>query len=166
MAIDNNDGVRISIVRRMWSSSSYKLVWSNSSNRASRGWSVGQEPEAKLLITTSVLFKAGLFHETFALTMSTCTRTCIYKGVGSIKLNYLMSGLTPTWYHATNVALHAAACVLVTRVSLTVASLRPGFAALTGLLFAAHPIHTEATMRLLVEDRRVKRDDRTGIGAW
>ncbi|KAI4487238.1 hypothetical protein M0804_005387 [Polistes exclamans] len=55
-----------------------------------------------------------------------------------------MSGLTPTWYHATNVALHAAACVLVTRVSLTVASLRPGFAALTGLLFAAHPIHTEA----------------------
>jgi len=48
------------------------------------------------------------------------------------------------WYHATNVALHAAACILVTRVSLVVAALRPGFAAIAGLLFAAHPVHTEA----------------------
>ncbi|XP_023287557.1 transmembrane and TPR repeat-containing protein 1 [Orussus abietinus] len=61
-----------------------------------------------------------------------------------IELNYLTAGLTPMWYHATNIALHAAACILVTRVSLAVASLRPGFAALTGLLFAAHPVHTEA----------------------
>ncbi|CAB0037492.1 unnamed protein product [Trichogramma brassicae] len=60
------------------------------------------------------------------------------------ELNYLAAGLRPFWYHATNVALHAAACMLVTRVSLAVASLRPGFAALTGLLFAAHPIHTDA----------------------
>ncbi|XP_015513359.1 protein O-mannosyl-transferase TMTC1 [Neodiprion lecontei] len=62
----------------------------------------------------------------------------------TFRLNYLTAGLTPMWFHATNVALHAAACVLVTKVSLAVASLRPGFAALTGLLFAAHPIHTEA----------------------
>ncbi|XP_031778983.1 protein O-mannosyl-transferase TMTC1 [Nasonia vitripennis] len=62
----------------------------------------------------------------------------------TFRLNYLVAGLTPSWYHATNVALHAAACMLVTRVSLAVASLRPGFAALTGLLFAAHPIHTDA----------------------
>lgn len=55
-----------------------------------------------------------------------------------------MAGLSPMWYHATNVALHAAACILVTRVSLVVAALRPGFAALAGLLFAAHPVHTEA----------------------
>ncbi|XP_043791452.1 protein O-mannosyl-transferase TMTC3-like, partial [Apis laboriosa] len=62
----------------------------------------------------------------------------------TFRLNYLMSGLTTSWYHATNIALHAIACVLVTKVSLAVASLRPGFAALTGLLFAAHPVHTEA----------------------
>ncbi|XP_029040158.2 protein O-mannosyl-transferase TMTC1-like isoform X2 [Osmia bicornis bicornis] len=62
----------------------------------------------------------------------------------TFRLNYLMSGLTPSWYHATNIALHAIACVLVTRVSLVVAALRPGFAALAGLLFAAHPVHTEA----------------------
>ncbi|EZA56626.1 Transmembrane and TPR repeat-containing protein [Ooceraea biroi] len=60
------------------------------------------------------------------------------------RLNYLMAGLSPMWYHATNVALHAAACILVTRVSLVVAALRPGFAAIAGLLFAAHPVHTEA----------------------
>ncbi|XP_018311479.1 transmembrane and TPR repeat-containing protein 1 [Mycetomoellerius zeteki] len=62
----------------------------------------------------------------------------------TFRLNYLMAGLSPMWYHATNVALHAAACILVTRVSLVVAALRPGFAALAGLLFAAHPVHTEA----------------------
>ncbi|XP_058804494.1 protein O-mannosyl-transferase TMTC1-like isoform X2 [Phymastichus coffea] len=62
----------------------------------------------------------------------------------TFRLNYLAAGLTPSWYHATNVALHAAACMLVTRVSLSVAALRPGFAALTGLLFATHPIHTDA----------------------
>lgn len=60
------------------------------------------------------------------------------------RLNYLMAGLSPMWYHATNVALHAGACILVTRVSLVVAALRPGFAALAGLLFATHPVHTEA----------------------
>jgi len=62
----------------------------------------------------------------------------------NFRLNYLMAGLSPMWYHATNVALHAAACILVTRVSLVVAALRPGFAALAGLLFAVHPVHTEA----------------------
>ncbi|XP_014210531.1 transmembrane and TPR repeat-containing protein 1-like isoform X2 [Copidosoma floridanum] len=62
----------------------------------------------------------------------------------TFRLNYLAAGLRPSWYHATNVALHAAACMLVTRVGLAVASLTPGFAALAGLLFAAHPIHTDA----------------------
>ncbi|KYN32019.1 Transmembrane and TPR repeat-containing protein 3 [Trachymyrmex septentrionalis] len=72
----------------------------------------------------------------------------------TFRLNYLMAGLSPMWYHATNVALHAAACILVTRVSLVVAALRPGFAALTGLLFAAHPVHTEAHIREHVLTRR------------
>lgn len=48
------------------------------------------------------------------------------------------------WFHATNVALHAAACILFTRVCTSVAGLRPPFAAAAGLLFAAHPVHTEA----------------------
>uniref|UniRef100_A0A182XA44 Uncharacterized protein n=1 Tax=Anopheles quadriannulatus TaxID=34691 RepID=A0A182XA44_ANOQN len=59
-------------------------------------------------------------------------------------LNYLTFGLRSVWFHATNVALHAAATVLFTRVCLTVAGLRQNFAILAGVLFAVHPIHTEA----------------------
>ncbi|XP_049821473.1 protein O-mannosyl-transferase TMTC1-like [Aethina tumida] len=62
----------------------------------------------------------------------------------TFRANYVMFGLQPTWFHTTNVVLHAAACILFTRVCLCVAGLRPPFATLAGLLFAAHPIHTEA----------------------
>uniref|UniRef100_A0A182P1V1 Uncharacterized protein n=1 Tax=Anopheles epiroticus TaxID=199890 RepID=A0A182P1V1_9DIPT len=62
-------------------------------------------------------------------------------------LNYLTFGLRSVWFHATNVALHAAATMLFTRVCLTIAGLRKNFAILAGVLFAVHPIHTEATNR-------------------
>lgn len=48
------------------------------------------------------------------------------------------------WFHGTNVLLHAAVCVLFTRVCLVVARLRKNFAAIAGVLFAVHPVHTEA----------------------
>lgn len=60
------------------------------------------------------------------------------------RANYLCFGLRPIWWHATNVLLHVICCILFTRVCLLIARMRPGFAALAGLLFAAHPIHTEA----------------------
>jgi hypothetical protein len=60
------------------------------------------------------------------------------------RANYLCFGLQPVWFHATNILLHAAACILFTRVCLSIAGLKPPFATLAGLLFAAHPIHTEA----------------------
>ncbi|XP_052873256.1 protein O-mannosyl-transferase TMTC1-like [Anopheles cruzii] len=62
----------------------------------------------------------------------------------TFRLNYLTFGLRSIWFHATNVALHAAATVLFTRVCLTIAGLRRNFAILAGILFAVHPIHTEA----------------------
>lgn len=40
--------------------------------------------------------------------------------------------------------LHAAVCILFTRVCIVVAGLRKNFAAIAGILFAVHPIHTEA----------------------
>ncbi|KAH0815044.1 hypothetical protein GEV33_007747 [Tenebrio molitor] len=61
-----------------------------------------------------------------------------------VQANYLCFGLQPVWFHATNILLHAAACILFTRVCLSIAGLKPPFATLAGLLFAAHPIHTEA----------------------
>lgn len=66
------------------------------------------------------------------------------------RANYLCFGLQPMWFHATNVALHAAACILFTRVCLCVANLKPPFATLAGLLFAVHPIHTEAVSMFIL----------------
>ncbi|EDS42738.1 conserved hypothetical protein [Culex quinquefasciatus] len=61
-----------------------------------------------------------------------------------MRLNYITFGLRSLWFHATNVVLHAAACVLFTRVCSTIAGLRKNFAVFAGVLFAVHPIHTEA----------------------
>lgn len=55
-----------------------------------------------------------------------------------------MFGLRPMWFHMTNIFLHAAACVLFTRVCTVVAGLRRNFAVIAGILFAVHPVHTEA----------------------
>ena len=70
--------------------------------------------------------------------------------VASLKLNFHLAGLEPWPYHATNLALHACVCALVTVAA--AASTFPGETAsgcrrrtlLSGLVFAAHPIHTEA----------------------
>ncbi|CAK1551506.1 unnamed protein product [Leptosia nina] len=60
------------------------------------------------------------------------------------KLNYMLCGVSAWWWHAVNVLLHAACCVLVARTGAVVARLQRPFAALAALLFAVHPIHTEA----------------------
>ncbi|RZF48943.1 hypothetical protein LSTR_LSTR003019 [Laodelphax striatellus] len=64
--------------------------------------------------------------------------------IGLESLSYWLMGLAPTWFHVGNVALHAACCLLFTRAALSVAGLKTPFAALGGLLFASHPVHTEA----------------------
>ncbi|XP_049865202.1 protein O-mannosyl-transferase TMTC1-like [Pectinophora gossypiella] len=62
----------------------------------------------------------------------------------SFRLNYALAGLRPWWWHACNVVLHAACCALVARACVTVARLQRPFAALAAVLFAVHPVHTEA----------------------
>ncbi|XP_034825291.2 protein O-mannosyl-transferase TMTC1-like [Maniola hyperantus] len=62
----------------------------------------------------------------------------------SFRLNYALAGLRPWWWHTCNVFLHAACCALVARTCVTIARLQRPFAALAALLFAVHPIHTEA----------------------
>lgn len=56
--------------------------------------------------------------------------------------------MRPVWFHATNILLHTTVCMLFTRVCGAVAGLRKNFATLAGLLFAVHPIHTEAVSYL------------------
>ncbi|XP_031633037.1 protein O-mannosyl-transferase TMTC1-like isoform X2 [Contarinia nasturtii] len=62
----------------------------------------------------------------------------------SFRLNYYLFGLKPFWFHFTNILMHAIVCVLFTRVCIIVAGLQDNFAIIAGIIFAIHPIHTEA----------------------
>lgn len=63
------------------------------------------------------------------------------------RLNYYLFGMKPIWFHLTNILLHAIVCVLFTRVCIIVAGLQDRFAVIAGIIFAVHPIHTEAVSR-------------------
>ena len=63
--------------------------------------------------------------------------------VASFRLNYMLHGLEPLGYHLVNVLLHAVVCYLYVQLcTLVFAQVWP--ALMAGLLFAVHPIHTEA----------------------
>ncbi len=63
--------------------------------------------------------------------------------VATFRLNYLLAELEPMGYHLVNILLHGVVCYLyVHLVSLVCNQVWP--ALIAGLLFAVHPIHTEA----------------------
>jgi len=59
-------------------------------------------------------------------------------------MNYAIHGLNPFGYHAVNVVLHGVVCLLYMFMCETVAFKSNVLAFLAGLLFASHPVHTEA----------------------
>ncbi|KAH9490464.1 Protein O-mannosyl-transferase tmtc2 [Bulinus truncatus] len=61
----------------------------------------------------------------------------------TFRLNYLLGGLAPWGYHLGNVICHAATTLAFTALAGAFIKTGPGTLA-AGLLFAAHPIHTEA----------------------
>lgn len=60
----------------------------------------------------------------------------------TFRLNYLFSELSAASYHLLNVVLHAVVCVLFLRVCRLFLDKTSSLVA--ALLFAVHPIHTEA----------------------
>ena len=62
--------------------------------------------------------------------------------VFTFRLNYLVHELHPLGYHLTNVLLHAGVTLLYHHLCGTLLS--GAAAALAALLFAVHPVHTEA----------------------
>lgn len=60
----------------------------------------------------------------------------------SFALNHALGGLAPLGYHVVNVSLHAAVCVVLLAVAARLAAWPTAVA--TALLFAVHPVHTEA----------------------
>ncbi|XP_064476888.1 protein O-mannosyl-transferase TMTC1-like [Ornithodoros turicata] len=63
--------------------------------------------------------------------------------------HYASGGLEVRGFHGVNVALHVACSVLVARVASEALGLTAGPSALSALLFAAHPVHTEAVSSIV-----------------
>ena len=61
----------------------------------------------------------------------------------SFQINYAFSGANPFWFHITNVVLHAGNALLV-YILITLILKNKFTAFFTALIFAAHPINTEA----------------------
>ena len=67
--------------------------------------------------------------------------------VATFRLNYMLHELQPLGYHLVNVLLHSAVCYLyVLLCGVVFSEVWP--ALIAGLLFAVHPIHTEAVGEL------------------
>ena len=63
-------------------------------------------------------------------------------------MNYAIHGLNPFGYHAVNVVLHGVVCLLYVFMCEAVAFKSDVRAFLAGLLFATHPVHTEAVSKI------------------
>lgn len=62
----------------------------------------------------------------------------------TFKLNVWLFGMTPLYFHLVNVLLHAAVCCLLLVTCESCVFSEPGPAFVSALLFAVHPVHTEA----------------------
>lgn len=66
----------------------------------------------------------------------------------TFRLNYLFSELNAASYHLLNLVLHAIVCVLFLRVCRLILDKTSSLVA--ALLFAVHPIHTEAVSTVVI----------------
>ena len=71
------------------------------------------------------------------------------------RLNYLYGGLDTFGYHVVNVALHVLATCLLMLLCHVMLKMRLASVCLAGLLFASHPIHTEAVSTMYIYDLQI-----------
>ena len=86
-----------------------------------------------------------LWHDFWGAPMDSPTSHKSYRPlcVATFRLNYLLHELQPMGYHLVNVFLHSAVCYLYVQLcGVVFSAVWP--ALIAGLLFAVHPIHTEA----------------------
>lgn len=62
----------------------------------------------------------------------------------SVRLNILLHGMTPLYFHIVNVCLHCAVTCLLMHTCERCVFEDTRLAFVTALLFAVHPVHTEA----------------------
>ncbi len=84
-------------------------------------------------------------HDYWAAVETSEKRDRLYRPltIASFALNHALGGMNVTGYRIANVSLHALACVILFWLSLRF-GLSPGAAGAVSLLFALHPVHTEA----------------------
>ena len=70
----------------------------------------------------------------------------------TFRMNYAIHGLDPFGYHAVNVVLHGLVCLLYTFMCDVVAFKSNVLAFIAGILFATHPVHTEAVSKVFRTD--------------
>ena len=108
------------------------------------GWVYDDQLE---IVLNPLIQSLGYLPDIFASTAwaGAGMETHLYRPLTTLSylLNHMVSGLDPWSYHLVNVGLHGAVSVLVFRVGLRwgLSALAAGLGA---LLFAVHPIHTEA----------------------
>lgn len=98
-------------------------------------------------VTTGTPLHQLFLNDFWGKAMSDPTSHKSYRPITVItfRLNYYLHGLEPFGYHVGNVILHCIASGLFAFVCWRVVFIRYGGAALlAGLLFAVHPVHTEA----------------------
>ncbi|XP_037781150.1 protein O-mannosyl-transferase TMTC1-like [Penaeus monodon] len=78
-----------------------------------------------------------------------CSNVAAAQLTHSAGMNHAMFGLRPLGFHLVNVLLHSCVCLLMTRLLLRLLRLPQGIVLSAGLLFATHPIHTEAVTGLV-----------------
>lgn len=67
----------------------------------------------------------------------------------TFRINHAVGGLSSWGYHVFNVCLHMVVCLLLLSLCLDVLRWSRGDALITAVLFAAHPIHTEAVSNIV-----------------
>lgn len=66
----------------------------------------------------------------------------------TFRINFLISGLEPFGFHFVNVVLHVLVCCVFVHFADFVVFRSTQLAAMAGVLFATHPVHTEAVSSL------------------
>ncbi|RDD46097.1 Transmembrane and TPR repeat-containing protein 1 [Trichoplax sp. H2] len=69
--------------------------------------------------------------------------------IATFRWNFYLHGLHPNGYHIVNIALHAMVCSIFLFICHRLLRMSIQLAFLTAILFAVHPIHTEAVKLLL-----------------
>jgi len=92
----------------------------------------------------STLWRELFFHDFWGTEIDNPTSHKSYRPVcvATYRLNYLFHQLEPMGYHLVNVLAHGAVCFLFALFSGRILGVWPSLVA--GVIFAVHPIHTEA----------------------